>query len=285
VGKKRLNARRQLHGWDAFATGLAFRWHRRRASPFDPARGRAMIVHVDHHKAATVWMQRVLQDVARAFFLDLVAPYGYRDSSIPASVDIVRRHAQHYAPGHFPAGFRGSHVIRDPRDIVVSGYFYHLWTDEPWARAPDPRYGGRSYQEHLNSLSPGDGLLAEIEYRRRASDAPALTDIGAWDYSDPRFLELRYEDMMADPEGQFRRLFTHYGFHPAAVERGIEFGLKHSFQRRTGRNVGEVEERSHFRSGESGQWRKHFDDRHRRAFKECHGDLVVRLGYEPDNDW
>ena len=33
-------------------------------------------------------------------------------------------------------------MIRDPRDVIVSGYFYHQWTDEPWANEPRPELGG-----------------------------------------------------------------------------------------------------------------------------------------------
>jgi hypothetical protein len=45
-------------------------------------------------------------------------------------------------------------------------------------------------------------------------------------------------------------------------------------------------ERSHtFRSGKTGGWREHFNDEHKKLFKEVAGDLLVRLGYETSNDW
>jgi hypothetical protein len=40
-----------------------------------------------------------------------------------------------------------------------------------------------------------------------------------------------------------------------------------------------------FRSGKTGEWRKHFTDEHKRIFKDAAGDLLIRLGYEKSNDW
>jgi hypothetical protein len=40
-----------------------------------------------------------------------------------------------------------------------------------------------------------------------------------------------------------------------------------------------------FRSGKTGSWREHFAEEHKKLFKDVAGDLLVRLGYERDNDW
>jgi hypothetical protein len=40
-----------------------------------------------------------------------------------------------------------------------------------------------------------------------------------------------------------------------------------------------------FRSGKTGGWRGHFTDQHKKLFKDVAGDLLVRLGYEENNDW
>jgi hypothetical protein len=40
-----------------------------------------------------------------------------------------------------------------------------------------------------------------------------------------------------------------------------------------------------FRSGKTGEWSKHFTDEHKRLFKDAAGDLLVKLGYEQNNDW
>ncbi len=40
-----------------------------------------------------------------------------------------------------------------------------------------------------------------------------------------------------------------------------------------------------FRSGKTGEWKNHFTDEHKKIFKDVAGDLLIKLGYEKDNDW
>jgi len=40
-----------------------------------------------------------------------------------------------------------------------------------------------------------------------------------------------------------------------------------------------------FRSGKTGGWREHFTDEHKKLLKDIAGDVLVRLGYEKNNDW
>jgi hypothetical protein len=40
-----------------------------------------------------------------------------------------------------------------------------------------------------------------------------------------------------------------------------------------------------FREGKIGSWKKYFKPQHIKAFKEHTGDLLIKLGYEKDNNW
>jgi sulfotransferase 6B1 len=40
-----------------------------------------------------------------------------------------------------------------------------------------------------------------------------------------------------------------------------------------------------FRSGKTGGWTEYFTEEHKKLFKEAAGDLLIRLGYEKNNDW
>jgi hypothetical protein len=177
--------------------------------------------------------------------------------------------------------FRASHMVRDPRDIAVSGYHYHLWTTERWVHVPREEYGGQTYQEYLGSLDPNEGIAAEI---RRLSGR-LFKGMAAWDYAQPEFLELRYEDVIADEPTWFTRLFRHYGFTEEAVAESVSIAGGFSFSKITGRKIGEQQQGDHLRSGRHGQWRDEFTPEHVTLFKELTGDLVVRLGYESDPGW
>lgn len=258
---------------------LRRRARRRRTNPFDDRVGRPLLVHCSHHKVGTVWIWRVLWALAAPYALKVQVCLG---EPVEADTDVALFRASRLFDRRLVGGraLRGSHLIRDPRDIVVSGYHYHLWTREPWAQEPDPRWGGRSYQQYLTSVPKDVGLLAEIE--RCASTV--FADMGAWDYTQPDFLELRYEDLMAGEEEGFSRLFGFYGLNDAATAVGLDAVRRLSIHSGSAPGTARAE-RHHVRSGASGQWRAEFGPDHVARFKALTGDLLVRLGYEPDTAW
>ena len=81
---------------------------------------------------------------------------------------------------------RAFHVIRDPRDVIVSGYFAHLHShpDETWPRL-------RAYRRYLATLDESEGLMAEMEF-----SSIYLHQMLAWDYDNPLILEMRFEDLI-----------------------------------------------------------------------------------------
>jgi hypothetical protein len=254
-------------------------------TPFDAGEDAVVLVHGAHHKVGTVWFQRVLSTVAGFYglrFTEVPASYG-TDRPAPAPAGdadvVVYDRANDFHPedlGGRP--YRASHLIRDPRDVVVSGYHYHLRTDESWVHEPKERYGGLGYQAYLRGLDEHDGLMAEIERSSRST----VAEMGEWDYSRPEILELRYEDAVGDEVGTFTRLFRFYGFSDAAVEKGLEIVEHFS---RSGEHGPAAADDPHVRSGEPGEWRRYFAPDHVARFKQATGDLVVRLGYEGDPAW
>jgi hypothetical protein len=227
----------------------------------------------------TVWFMDVLRTVADAFHLRF---YGHtRETPIDPRADIFL--FPHSRRPNFDNldDFRGSHMIRDPRDAVVSSYFYHLWTEETWVHVPRPKFEDNTLHEHLQGLGQDEGIA--VEMRRFAQfDLP---DMIKWEYGRPDIIELRFEEVIVDQATWFARIFRHYGFHDEALARAVEIALSFSFERVTKRRVGEVEERSHLRSGQSGQWRDVFSPDHVALFKELAGPALVKLGYEADENW
>ena len=254
---------------------LEHRW-RRLADPAFPRGREQVIVHAGHHKVGTVWFGGILQRLAARHGLRFVE-HDLGATVTPRDDVVLYRHAKFFDRAHFAGrSFRGTHLIRDPRDVVVSGYFYHLWTDEPWANAARDGFEGRSYREELNRLDEPEGLLLEIEI----AAVLQLADMLAWDYDQPEFLELRYEDLVADEAGQFERVLRHYGLTEGAVAAGMQAVADTSFRVVSGRELGEVGERSHLRSGRPGEWRDHFGPEHFAKWDEVCGNALEILGYE-----
>ncbi len=224
------------------------------------------MVHVAHHKVGTVWFHRALRAVASEHGLN------YAVQSHVAKVSVLWGRNVDLALLRAP--FTGSHLVRDPRDVIVSGYHYHLWTTEAWAHQPLPELGGQSYQEHLKSLLKHDGLLAEISF----ASLRWLRDMAEWQ-PRPEFLELRYEDLLGNERATFERLFLHHGFTSEAAMRAAEMCDRFSFERITGRQVGQIADRSHHRSGRPQQWQEELGPEHLARLDELLPDLLIRTGY------
>ena len=218
---------------------------------------------------------RVLEKVADQWNLSLQKSNEHGDSVEPDTDILFANHS--HLDLELLDDFVGSHMIRDPRDCVVSGYFYHLWTEEAWARQPQDRFGGLSYQHQLKSLDQEDGLSEEI---RTFAGYAKTYSLRNWNYDDDRILEIKYEDLLADEQTVFTKLFQHYGFTDKAVHQSIQLADQCSFEKISGRSVGQSKTQSHLRSGRPGEWKDVLSENHLRLIDEQFGDLIEQMGYE-----
>ncbi len=118
--------------------------------------------------------------------------------------------------------FKAFHVIRDPRDVIVSGYFSHRnshATAGPWGQT-----FLKDRRTWLENASKDEGMLDEI---RRGY---ALSNMKAWDFSNPRILELRFENFIASPVETLRQIFEHLEI-PVELELLEESAERSSFER------------------------------------------------------
>jgi len=263
-----------------------------------------LLLHCCHHRVGTRWFGGVLSSIADYYGLPFIRDNDYRSpitgndqSKFTNRPSIFLQNHSYIDFSLLPESYKGSHIIRDPRDIVISGYYYHLWTVEEWANKPikDLRPDieahwpllpikeiyNMTYKQYLNSLSREEGIFAEIQ----RSSSLVIRDIVNWDYTNENFFEFRYEDIISDEHGIFRKIFEHYGFSEDAVGKSLRIAETHSFRNVTDRSIGDVKEESHTRSGKLGQWKNEFTDSHKEYFKELHGEDLIKLGYEHDMHW
>ena len=247
------------------------------------------LIHCSYHKCLTVYFSRVMHAV---FNLCMPWSRGYRhyNSHLDdfydgfrqlrvASVNNRALDLERLRP------FRISRFIRDPRDLVVSGYFYHRRGAEDWVNIEKPtpedwyfangniseglRAHGSSFSSYLQSLSEEDGLLAELEFRRHHFDSMA-----EWPDEHPDIVTYRYEEIVGGEARVLRELIHFYGLSPFERTLGNFFARRYSLRK--------LPADAHVRNPASGQWRQHFTPRVKAAFDERYGGLIERLGYPPD---
>jgi hypothetical protein len=230
------------------------------------------VVHSCHHKVGTVWFGGVLRHVAEV----TGAPFARIQRGGPTGTLGIGFHLDpHSSLCADPAtDLRGSHMVRDPRDVVVSGYGYHLWSSEKWLHVPDPEYRGMSYQQRLRELPLEEGLAVEIRRSRNL-----FRRMREWNYDDDRIIELRYEDAFGNDEQLWTGLMTHWGMTGPDLERGVEIGVFHSYQNVKARAAASGEEKKHLSKGTPLQWQEKFTPALIELIEAEAGDLITALGY------
>jgi len=164
-------------------------------------------------------------------------------------------------------------VYRDPRDLLISQV--HFATDMY------EEHGMHAFYESLPDF--GARLSAAIMGVDR--DGLKMVDVrqryeGVFQWLEqPSVLCLRFEDFIDRRDATLCAMLDQVertGYRIPTPRAQCVAILADAIQPKKSRT---------FRSGKSGSWRDHFTDEHKRLFKDVAGDLLVRLGYEPNNDW
>jgi hypothetical protein len=165
-------------------------------------------------------------------------------------------------------------IYRDPRDVVVSHVFY----------VTDINNRHVHHDFYVNSLASFEQRL-EVSILGRPELASPFPDIRArfdpylpW-LKSKQVLVLRYEDLISDPAREIARILGH------AVSRGFVFQGEQTAATQTLLQAIKPSESPTFRSGGSGGWKKHFTPPLKKLFKDRTGDLLIRLGYEQNQNW
>jgi hypothetical protein len=244
-------------------------------------------VHAGLHKCLTMYMRHILQRVSLEYsghgsrfrhFFHCVEPF-YRECELYDFASI----SGHAIDLDRFEDIRVSRFVRDPRDLLVSGYFYHKRGAEHWANFRDPHPEewrvigapvpdclprGMSLSGYLNEVSVEEGLLAEIEFRRQHFDS-----MQRWPRNDPRVRCYRYEDIVGNERQVFGDLLKFYELPWAQRRKGVRWAMRLRADKRAGKYA-------HIRDPRGGQWREYFTPVVSRRFDAEYGDLLEHLGYQ-----
>ena len=164
-------------------------------------------------------------------------------------------------------------IYRDPRDMLVSQVFFA--TDMHEEHGMHDYYNSLpDFAARLNVAITGidrDGLkMVSVKQRYE----------GVFDWlKQKNTMCIRFEGLINNRDATLMSMLDEVGSTgykiPTPREKALSI-LVDAIQPK----------KSHtFRSGKTGGWREHFSNEHKKLFKDVAGDLLVRLGYEKNNDW
>ncbi|MGH7155553.1 MAG: hypothetical protein ACREF3_16620 [Acetobacteraceae bacterium] len=260
---------------------------------------RPQILLFTYHKSGTTLFNYVFRKLADRLGLSMTGLYGMT-REIDPTIDIV-------LTGHSLLGceplppFRAVRAVRDPRDIWVSGYLYHLRTREPWCVNTDfdptppivyprvdfsfqhwperwkrswlARLDSRSYQQNLLDRDRDAGLAFELE----GYTGCTLTAMRGWRSRGPEVLDVQLEEIERDFDGMMERVFRHLGLTEAECAMALDIAASEDISRMDDATLAA---NGHIHSRRLAKWRDVLSPAQIRMFERRYGDLITGLGYQ-----
>ena len=258
-----------------------------------------------YHKVGTILLAKVFREICSTFGWRFKSVIG-RAEEIPSDADVILFMHSLVDLSQVERAYVGVHFIRDPRDVIVSGYLYHKRCSEdwcvnqthdttepiffpnlPWSQQHKPEdwkrdyiesLQGKSYQQNLLNRSQSEGILFELNHYGTWTIESMLD----WDYNNPRVKEVRFESVMRDFDGTFRNIFNHLSFSENQVKRALRIARKEDLSRKSDR---QLRANKHVSSRDITKWKQYFDSANISVFRQRFGETLLKLGYEKDNQW
>ena len=163
-------------------------------------------------------------------------------------------------------------IFRDPRDVVVSHVFY--------VTEMESKHVHHAYYQSLPNFDERLKVSilgrpdVEIEFPNIAERFAPYMD---W-LNHKEVLSIHFEDLIHYRTETLTRIMNHFLDKVPLHTSGdlILDSLESSIN---------PTKSPTFRSGKTGEWKKYFKDEHKDLFKKVAGDLLIKLGYEKNNDW
>lgn len=146
-------------------------------------------------------------------------------------------------------------IYRDGRDVAVSEKFHKN------------RLGKDTWTMEASALAWSEAIDAQFEYKDKYD-----------------IFTLSYEELLQNGTILVGKILEFLGI-PTDTETNENMLGVASIKSMTGRKEGQENKNSFYRKGVSGDWRNHFEEADKDAFKSVTGDRLMRLGYERNDNW
>jgi hypothetical protein len=241
------------------------------------------IVVATHHKTGTVWMSTVFRAIANdvgAEYVNFRTQHEQLAEVLKTPFVLFNHDSDFQEHAHLlnRDDVRILHLIRDPRDVLISAMHYHKKSNETWLHEPVPGYDNVTYQRRLNALAT---RYEQYVFEMENSTDSTLRDMLAWQYGRTNCFEVRYEELRQDTQmAYWSQIVSFLGFDEAEQKICRERFWQNSLFGKLLRFG-----HKHIRSGDVAQWKREFTPELAHAFLERFPSALRSLAYEPDDKW
>ncbi len=202
----------------------------------------------------------ILADLMRLLPGDI--GYGHVHA-LPSAVDLLCQ-----------PGYAAFFILRDPRDVAVSHVHY---VTEIETNHIHHHYYAEVLQNFDQRLRTSILGLADEKIPFPNIYQRFVPYLGWLERAE--VLCLRFEDFITHRQETLGKVFDH------ALRRGFPSAAARPAALKILADSIDPQRSPTFRSGKIGGWKSQFSPENKALFKEVAGDLLLRLGYEPDADW
>ena len=235
-----------------------------------------------YHKTGSVWMRRIFEAVASE--LDVTFSNISPSRAAPPAFgggNILFHSSSRFPEELFSLPVKGVRIVRDPRDVVVSGAHYHSQGREPWLHTKNDLFGGKSYFEAINAL---EDIQEKYRFEMRYQAGWVIRQMHGADGNEAlhafiqnNFSTIKYETLVKDVElVEVAKICTQL---QVPFDRVAPIFVKGSLFGQ--QNTDDI----HIRSGKSQQWKTEFTQETAEEFASLHQEALIGLGYEIDDSW
>ena len=211
-----------------------------------------MIVFATHPKSGTAMCREIFETYAQEFSLKFYNTDDDRDRLLTEDFDIVHYESVDNKNIELlqTENFKGIHVLRDPRDQLISATFYYR-------NLPPEEYilfkqlHEFDYNSYADMIEKCETFTQQLDCTLKLMLVTSFVDQIEWDYSDTRYLTVKYEDLV-DPDKYL-----------STWKNCIDFlQIEHAdwmlnFIKSTSINNKNRKKSSHIRNGRPNQWQEY----------------------------
>jgi len=181
------------------------------------------------------------------------------------------------------------YIVRDGRDVLVSERFRNLVEESKFLKQEDKHIIQELRKDQSQFTNGTRSIFTDAFIQRVAKgwveNLREMEDEGKRLYSE-NYFSLCYEDLLARPFDEMTKLWNFLSVKKtdASLEERIktEITSNPDEEWQTKRNEDIA---SFLPKGQAGNWKRLFTEKDKSLFKEVAGGMLIKWGYEQDNNW